>query len=94
MRDEGFDLGRSLLDGIDKERGAGWRFVEHTVSIAGFFVELEVALRARTDMRLLGRSEIFRRRDDSPRFYSEKRYHRGPQMYERHSYRWRDRDWD
>jgi hypothetical protein len=31
---------------------------------------------------------------DSPRFYSEKRYHRGPQMYERHSYRWRDRDWD
>src|SRR6266478_9152469 len=31
---------------------------------------------------------------DSPRFYSEKRYHRSPQLYERHSYRWRDRDWD
>jgi hypothetical protein len=29
-----------------------------------------------------------------PRFYSERRYHRGPQMYERHSYRRRDRDWD
>ena len=29
-----------------------------------------------------------------PRFYSERRYHRGPHVYERHSYRWRDRDWD
>ena len=29
--------------------------------------------------------------DDSPRFYSERRYHRGPYAYER---RWRDRDWD
>ncbi len=38
LRDGGFDLRRSLLAGIDKERGAGWRFVEHTVSIAGFFV--------------------------------------------------------
>jgi len=31
---------------------------------------------------------------DSPRFYSGRRYHRGPDVYERHSYRWRDRDWD
>ena len=31
---------------------------------------------------------------DSPRFYSERRYHRGPYAYERRSYRWRDRDWD
>jgi hypothetical protein len=31
---------------------------------------------------------------DSPRFYSERRYRRGPQVYERHSDRWRDRDWD
>ena len=30
----------------------------------------------------------------APRFYSERRYHRGPHVYERHSYRWRDRDWD
>jgi hypothetical protein len=29
-----------------------------------------------------------------PRFYSERRYHRGPQVYERHSYRWRDRNWN
>jgi hypothetical protein len=29
-----------------------------------------------------------------PRFYSERRYQRGPHVYERHSYRWHDRDWD
>jgi hypothetical protein len=29
-----------------------------------------------------------------PRFYSERRYHRGPHVIERHSYRWRGRDWD
>src|SRR2546427_3496388 len=40
LRDEGLDVRRRLLDGIDKERGAGWRFVEHTVAIAGFFVAL------------------------------------------------------
>jgi hypothetical protein len=63
LRDKGFDPRRSLLDGIDKEREAGWRFVEHTVSIAGFFVELETALRARTDLRLLDRVEIL---EDAP----------------------------
>jgi hypothetical protein len=31
---------RRLLDGIDKERGAGWRFVEHTVAIAGLVPEV------------------------------------------------------
>jgi DNA-binding transcriptional ArsR family regulator len=63
LRDEGHDVRRTLLDGIDKERGAGWRFVEHTVSIAGFFVELEMALRTRTDLRLLDRAEIL---EDAP----------------------------
>jgi DNA-binding transcriptional ArsR family regulator len=58
LRDEGLDVQRRLLDGIDKERGAGWRFIEHTVSIAEFFIELEVALRARPDLRLLDRAEI------------------------------------
>src|SRR5207247_3640417 len=62
-RDQGVDLRRSLLDGIDKERGAGWRFVEHAVSIAGFFVELEIPLRARTAVRLLDRAEIL---EDAP----------------------------
>jgi hypothetical protein len=52
------------LDGIDKEKEAGWRFVEHTISIAEFFVELEVALCDRADIRLLERAEILE--DASP----------------------------
>jgi len=58
LRTYGHDVRRRLLDGIDKERGAGWRFVEHTVSIAEFMVRLEVALRGRKDVRLLERREI------------------------------------
>src|SRR5436190_19242559 len=48
LRDEGLDVRRRVLDGIDKERGAGWRFVEHTVSVAGFFVALEIAAKSRS----------------------------------------------
>lgn len=58
LRDEGLDVRRRLLDGIDKERGAGWRFVEHTVAIAGFFVALEVAAKGRNSVRILERAEI------------------------------------
>jgi Replication-relaxation len=58
LRDQGLEVRRSIFDGIDKEREAGWRFVEHTVSIAEFFVELQMALRARTDVRLLDRAEV------------------------------------
>ena len=58
LRDHGHDVQRRLLDGIDKERGAGWRFVEHTVSITEFFVQLETALRSRQDVRILDRDEI------------------------------------
>src|SRR5713226_2747817 len=43
LRDNGIDVRRRLLDGIDKERGAGWRFIEHTVAITEFMVELERA---------------------------------------------------
>jgi hypothetical protein len=52
------------LDGIDKERGAGWRFVEHTVSISEFMVRLELAARGRDDLRVLERGEIL---DDAPK---------------------------
>jgi hypothetical protein len=61
---------RRLLDGIDKERGAGWRFIEHTVSIAEFIVRLEVALRDRarrgdrTGIRMLERAELL---EDAPK---------------------------
>ena len=58
MGDHGHHVQRSLLDGIDKERGAGWQFVEHTVSITEFFVQLEMAVRPRQDLRILNRDEI------------------------------------
>ena len=70
LRDEGLDVRRRLLDGIDKERGAGWRFVEHTVAIAEFFVSLEIAAKTRTDVRILERAEIL---EDSPRASGEQR---------------------
>ena len=64
LRQYGRDVRRRLLDGIDKERDAGWRFVEHTVSIAEFMVRLEVALRGRDDLRILERGEIL---EDAPK---------------------------
>src|SRR5437660_334828 len=64
LREHGFDVRRRLLDGIDKERGAGWRFVEHTVSIAEFMVRLELAGRGRDDLRILERGEIL---EDAPK---------------------------
>src|SRR4051812_31985259 len=70
LRGQGFDVRRRLLDGIDKERGAGWRFVEHTVAISGFFVALEVAARNRNDVRILERAEIL---EDAPRTKRERR---------------------
>lgn len=64
LRQHGLDVRRRLLDGIDKERGAGWRFVEHTVAIAGFIVALELAARGREDLRVLERGEIL---EDAPK---------------------------
>jgi hypothetical protein len=64
LRRYGHDVRRRLLDGIDKERDAGWRFVEHTVSIAEFMVRLEIALRERNDLRILERGEIL---EDAPK---------------------------
>ena len=64
LRQNGEEVRRRLLDGIDKERGAGWRFIEHTVSIAEFWVSLELATRGREDVRILDRSEIL---EDAPK---------------------------
>jgi DNA-binding transcriptional ArsR family regulator len=64
LRKHGEDVRRRLLDGIDKERGAGWRFIEHTVSIAEFWVSLELAARDREGLRVLERSEIL---EDAPK---------------------------
>ena len=70
LRSEGLDVRRRFLDGIDKERGAGWRFVEHTIAIAEFFVSLEIAAKTRTDLRILERAEIL---ENSPRVSGERR---------------------
>ena len=64
LREHGLDVRRRLLDGIDKERGAGWRFVEHTVSIAEFMVSLELAMRGRENLQILERGEIL---EDAPK---------------------------
>ncbi len=64
LRKHGEEVRRRLLDGIDKERGAGWRFIEHTVSIAEFWVGLELAARNRDDLRVMERSEIL---EDAPK---------------------------
>jgi DNA-binding transcriptional ArsR family regulator len=64
LRQHGEDVRRRLLDGIDKERGAGWRFIEHTVSISEFMVSLELAARVRENIHVLARGEIL---DDAPK---------------------------
>ena len=64
LRKHGEDVRRRLLDRIDKERGAGWRFIEHTVAIAEFWVSLELAARGRKDLRVVERSEIL---EDAPK---------------------------
>jgi hypothetical protein len=64
LRRNGEDIRRRLLDGIDKNRGAGWRFIEHTVSVAEFMVSLELSARARTDLRILEHGEIL---EDAPK---------------------------
>src|SRR6202140_3574363 len=69
LRKHGEEVRRRLLDGIDKERGAGWRFIEHTVAIAEFWVSLELAARNREDLRILERSEIL---EDAPKSKSDR----------------------
>lgn len=58
LRKHGHHIGRRVLDGIDKGRDAGWRFIEHRVEISDFIVKLEVAARARGDIGMLQRSDI------------------------------------
>jgi hypothetical protein len=64
LREHGLDVRRRLLDGIDKEQAAGWRFIEHTVSITEFMVRLELGVRGRSDVRILERGEIV---EDAPK---------------------------
>lgn len=70
LRRQGFDMNRRLLDGIDNERGAGWRFINHSIGISEFFVRLELAARQRKDLRILERAEIL---EDAPKARNTRR---------------------
>ncbi len=58
LRKHGHYVGRRILDGIDKERDAGWRFIEHRVEISDFIVKVELAARKRGDIGILQRGDI------------------------------------
>jgi Replication-relaxation len=58
LRKHGFNVRRRLLYETDKQRRAGWRFIEHRVDITEFMVRLELACRGRTDIELIERQEI------------------------------------
>jgi hypothetical protein len=58
LRKHGYDVRRRLLYETDKQRRAGWRFIEHRVAITDFLVRLELACRARPDVGLIQREDI------------------------------------
>src|ERR1700722_7621784 len=58
LRKHGYDVRRRVLYETDKQRQAGWRFIEHRVDISEFMVRLELACRNRSDLALIQRSEI------------------------------------
>ena len=58
LRKHGYEVRRRLLYEIDKQRDAGWRFIEHRVEITAFMVSLQLAARGRTDIAVLDRKEI------------------------------------
>src|SRR5580704_7465039 len=59
LRKHGYDVPGRLLYQTDKQRRAGWRFIEHRVDITEFMVRLELACRGRSDIALIDRKEIF-----------------------------------
>src|SRR6202140_4484218 len=70
LRKHGYDVRRRLLYETDKQRRAGWRFIEHRVDITEFMVQLELACRGRNDLRLLERKEIL---DNAPKTQRDRR---------------------
>ena len=59
LRKHGYDVPGRLLYQTDKQRRAGWRFIEHRVDITEFMIRLELACRGRSDIALIDRKEIF-----------------------------------
>ncbi len=70
LRKHGYDVRRRLLYETDKQRRAGWRFIEHRVDITEFMVRLELACRGRSDIELIERKEIV---DNAPRTERDRR---------------------
>jgi len=70
LRKHGFDVRRRLLYETDKQRGAGWRFIEHRVDITEFMVRLDLACRDRTDVELLERKDIL---ENAPKTQRDRR---------------------
>lgn len=67
LRKHGYEVRRRLLYETDKQRQAGWRFIEHRVDISEFMVQLELACRGRSDLALIERKEIVGLADKSHR---------------------------
>ncbi len=70
LRKNGYEVRRRLLYEIDKQRAAGWRFIEHRVEITAFMVGLQLAARGRTDVSVLDRREILQ---DAPKSRRDRR---------------------
>jgi Replication-relaxation len=58
LRKHGYDVRRRVLYETDKQRQAGWRFIEHRMDITEFMVRLELACRDRRDLELVERKDI------------------------------------
>jgi len=70
LRKHGYDVRRRLLYETDKQRRAGWRFIEHRVDITEFIVRLELACRGRDDVELIERKHIV---DNAPKSQRDRR---------------------
>jgi hypothetical protein len=70
LRKHGYDVRRRLLYETDKQRHAGWRFIEHRVDITEFMVRLELACRGRSDIQLIERKDIVQ---NAPKTRSDRR---------------------
>ena len=67
LRRHGYEVRRRILYETDKQRQAGWRFIEHRVDISEFMVKLELACRNRSDLALIQRPQIIDAADKSQR---------------------------
>jgi Replication-relaxation len=67
LRKHGYDVRRRVLYETDKQRQAGWRFIEHRVDISEFMVKLELACQNRSDLGLIQRAQIIDAADKSQR---------------------------